>query len=182
MKKDTQIIQNLIQSLQATKASLLAVEKWTKLLQEDAGIESISTQPDHLSIYNEASEDERVLEGIFDGVRMVADDGGQFPIPANYASKSKLVEGDRLKLSIKPNGAFIFKQIEMIPRRAVNGKLILDGNQYKVLTPQREYNILYASVTFYKGKIGDDVTILIPEEIDASWGAVDNIIPAHLVS
>lgn len=177
--KDTSIIQNLIQSVQAAKASLQAVDKWSRLLQESKGIEAISDKQS-FDIYGEESENEKVLEGFFDGIRMISDDGSQFPIPANYASKSKLVEGDRLKLSIKPNGAFIFKQIEMIPRKAVTGKMILDGNQYKVLCSEREYNILYASVTFYKGKIGDTVTVLIPEGRDASWGAVDNIIPAHI--
>lgn len=177
--KDTQIVRNLVQSLQAAKASLHAVEKWTKMLQEDIGIEALSDTKDiPLNIYNDSEEDEKVLEGMFNGVQMISDEGGKFPVPANYASKSKLVEGDRLKLVIKPNGAFIFKQIELIPRKAVTGKLILDGNQYKVLTPEREYNVLYASVTFYKGKIGDDVTVLIPEGMDASWGAVENILPA----
>ena len=36
-----------------------------------------------------------------------------FPVPANYASKSKLVEGDRLKLTILPNGSFVYKQISL---------------------------------------------------------------------
>lgn len=181
--KDTEIVRHLAQSISATKASLNAVEKWAKLLQEDGEdkkVESLSEEVIETSLYRQNEEDERVLEGYFDGYKMVADQGSEFAVPANYASKSKLVEGDRLKLVIKPNGAFVFKQIQLIPRKTVVGKLILEGNQYKVLTAEREYNILYASVTFYKGKIGDKVTILIPENQEVSWGAVENIIPAEI--
>ena len=35
----------------------------------------------------------RVIEGVFDGQMMLGPDGKSYPIPANYASKSKLVEG-----------------------------------------------------------------------------------------
>ena len=39
----------------------------------------------------------KVVEGVFDGQTMLGPDGKNYPIPANYASKSKLVEGDILK-------------------------------------------------------------------------------------
>ena len=42
----------------------------------------------------------KVIEGIFDGQIMIGPDGKNYPVPANYASKSKLVEGDILKLYI----------------------------------------------------------------------------------
>src|SRR5471030_1604688 len=44
------------------------------------------------------SEGGKVIEGIFDGQNMIGPDKKQYPVPANYASKSKLVEGDGLKL------------------------------------------------------------------------------------
>jgi hypothetical protein len=46
------------------------------------------------------SEGGKVIEGVFDGQNMVGPDNKQYPVPANYASKSKLVEGDVLKLTI----------------------------------------------------------------------------------
>ncbi|PIX89851.1 MAG: hypothetical protein COZ29_03005, partial [Candidatus Moranbacteria bacterium CG_4_10_14_3_um_filter_45_9] len=55
--------------------------------------------------------DGTVIEGAFDGQVMLGTDGKQYPVPANYASKSKLVEGDMLKLTITDNGAFLYKQI-----------------------------------------------------------------------
>ena len=40
----------------------------------------------------------KIIEGIFDGQIMIGPDGKNYPVPANYASKSKLVEGDIMKL------------------------------------------------------------------------------------
>ena len=55
-------------------------------------------------------QDGRVIEGVFDGQHMIGSDGRQYLVPQNYASKSKLVEGDILKLTIQPNGSFLFKR------------------------------------------------------------------------
>ena len=48
----------------------------------------------------------RVIEGVFDGQTMHDGEGKSYPVPANYASKSKLVEGDILKLTIADDGSF----------------------------------------------------------------------------
>ena len=48
----------------------------------------------------------KVVEGVFDGQKMAGPDGKEYPVPANYASKSKLVEGDILKLTIGVDGSF----------------------------------------------------------------------------
>src|SRR4030042_5020393 len=53
----------------------------------------------------------KVIEGIFDGQYMIDKDGKKYPIPANYASKSKLVAGDVMKLTILSDGSFVYKQI-----------------------------------------------------------------------
>src|SRR3989344_3463282 len=57
-----------------------------------------------------------IIEGVFDGQNMVGPDGKLYSVPANYASKSKLVEGDLLKLTISPDGSFIYKQIGPVER------------------------------------------------------------------
>lgn len=123
----------------------------------------------------------KVVEGIFDGQNMVDSTGQTYPIPANYASKSKLVEGDGMKLSITDEGKFIYKQIAPIERKTIVGALIQEDGQYKVLADGKTYRLLLASVTFYRAEIGDQVTILIPKTENASWGAVDAIIPRHIV-
>ena len=128
-----------------------------------------------------SSATSKVVEGVFDGQNMVDSTGQTYPIPANYASKSKLVEGDGMKLSITDEGKFIYKQIAPIERKSVIGALIQEDGQYKVLVEGKAYRILLASVTFYRAEIGDQVTILVPKSSTASWGAVDAIIPRHIV-
>src|SRR3712207_6782664 len=49
----------------------------------------------------------KVIEGVFDGQNMVGSDGKTYPVPANYASKSKLVQGDILKLTIEIGRAHV---------------------------------------------------------------------------
>ncbi|ALM10099.1 MAG TPA: hypothetical protein DEB30_03740 [Candidatus Peribacter riflensis] len=122
----------------------------------------------------------KVVEGIFDGQNMVDSQGNTYPVPANYASKSKLVEGDGMKLTITDEGKFIYKQIAPVKRRTVVGVLIQEDGQYKVLAEGKAFRVLLASVTFYRAEVGDQVTILLPEEGEAKWGAVDAVIPKHL--
>lgn len=120
---------------------------------------------------------ERVIEGVFNGEKMVGPDGQEYAIPPNYASKSKLVEGDIMKLTITRTGQFIYKQIGPIERTRLLGELISDPTtgQWSVLANGRTYKILTASATFYKGKAGDHVIFLVPKESQSSWGAVENI-------
>lgn len=122
----------------------------------------------------------KVVEGVFDGQNMVDSLGQAYPIPANYASKSKLVEGDGMKLTITEEGKFIYKQIAPIERRTVMGVLIQEDGQYKVLAEGKAFRILLASITFYRAEVGDQVTILIPKSDKANWGAIEAVIPRHL--
>lgn len=128
------------------------------------------------SLPDEAVE-ERIVEGVFDGQNMVGNDGDEYPVPPNYASKSKLVEGDALKLTIGLDGSFTYKQIHPIERRRLVGPLIVDekGN-FGVKTPEKVYQVLLASVTFYKANEGDEVTVLVPTNGDANWGAVEHVV------
>lgn len=116
----------------------------------------------------------KVVEGVFDGQVMIGPDGKTYPVPANYASKSKLVEGDILKLTIADDGGFIYKQIGPMPRKQIIGTLTQHDGAYYVEASGREYRILLASVTYFRINIGDQVTIIIPEDApDATWAAVE---------
>lgn len=116
----------------------------------------------------------KVVEGVFDGQVMIGPDGKNYPVPANYASKSKLVEGDILKLTIADDGSFIYKQIGPIERRQIIGTLVQHDGNYYVEASGKEYRILLASVTYFRINMGDQVTIIIPEDNpDATWAAVE---------
>ncbi|MFH1225809.1 MAG: hypothetical protein V1684_00780 [bacterium] len=122
--------------------------------------------------------EERIIEGVFDGQNMVGPDGKQYSVPANYASKSKLVEGDILKLTITPRGSFIYKQIEPIERKRLMGTLNENEatGEFSVITEEGKWKVLTASVTYFKGGAGDEVVILIPQKGQSKWAAVENII------
>lgn len=116
-----------------------------------------------------------VIEGVFDGQIMLGPNGKNYPVPANYASKSKLVEGDIMKLTIAPDGKFLYKQIGPVERKTVIGTLVNRGDQYFVEVNGKEYKILYASVTYFRLKTGDQVSVTIPaDDGDASWAAVES--------
>lgn len=122
----------------------------------------------------------RIIEGIFDGQNMVDSGGQTYPVPANYASKSKLVEGDGMKLTITDEGKFIYKQILPIERRIAKGVLIQEDGQYKVLSEGKTLRVLLASVTFYRAEVGDQVTVLLPEGMEAHWAAIEAVLPKHV--
>ena len=179
MSDDTLIqIQELIESAESNLKTAQAMLRSVTGVS-DTGKEKHSARASTMNA-NTASAEGKVVEGVFDGQNMVDGEGQTFPVPANYASKSKLVEGDGMKLTITDEGKFIYKQISPINRKTVAGVLIQEDGQYKVLADGKAFRVLLASVTFYRAEIGDQVTILLPEDIDASWGAVEAVIPKHL--
>ncbi len=116
----------------------------------------------------------KIIEGVFDGQNMVGSDGKTYPVPANYASKSKLVQGDILKLTIADDGAFLYKQIGPVPRKQIVGSLKLENGHYYVTVADHEYRVLLASVTYFKAKPGDQVSVNVPDDdTQAEWAALE---------
>lgn len=123
-------------------------------------------------------EEGEIVEGVFDGINMIGSNGRTYTIPANYASKSKLVEGDVLKLTISDDGSFLYKQIGPVERKRLRGALMQDEDtgEYSVMAQGNTYKVLTASITFFKGEIGDEVIILVPSDKQSHWAAVENVI------
>jgi hypothetical protein len=116
----------------------------------------------------------KIIEGVFDGQNMVGSDGKIYPVPANYASKSKLVQGDILKLTIADDGTFLYKQIGPILRKQVVGTLKLENGHYFVDVNGRDFRVLLASVTYFKAKPGDQVSVNVPEDdTSTEWAALE---------
>ncbi len=120
-----------------------------------------------------SSPEGKIIEGVFDGQIMIGPDGKNYPVPANYASKSKLVEGDILKLTITEDGKFLYKQIGPVERKTVIGTLTHHNDKYFVEVGGQEYQILYASVTYFRLREGSQVSVTIPAKNDATWAAVE---------
>ncbi len=161
---------------QVKRLKSLIQEAETNLAAANELLMSVLGEDGHVVTPANSREDitGKVIEGVFDGQVMVGPDGKNYPVPANYASKSKLVEGDILKLTIADDGGFIYKQIGPIARKQIIGTLIQHDGAYYVEAQGREYRILLASVTYFRINIGDQVTIVVPEDnTDATWAAVE---------
>ena len=142
---------------------------WTVLVAIQRG-----TFPSSMVIVQVAGPEGKVIEGVFDGQIMIGPDGKNYPVPANYASKSKLVEGDILKLTITPEGRFLYKQIGPVERKTVIGTLTHHDDKYYIEVHGREYEVLYASVTYFHLREGSQVSAIIPANNDqAAWAAIE---------
>lgn len=120
------------------------------------------------------------IDGTFDGEKMLDAEGKIYQVPPNYASKSKLVEGDPLKLYITGDGKYVYKQMGPVERRTVPGTLRQEGSHYVVDTDEgRTYNILTACVTYYMSlyglQPGGRVMALIPSSHEPRWAVIDNL-------
>lgn len=160
-EKQVKRLKSLIQEAETNLAA--AKELLTSLVGDDAIVASHTTE----------EQVGKIIEGVFDGQNMVGSDAKTYPVPANYASKSKLVQGDILKLTIAEDGAFLYKQIGPIPRKQVVGTLTQKDGHYIVNYDGKDYRVLLASVTYFKAKPGDQVSVNIPEDGNAEWAALE---------
>ncbi len=129
-----------------------------------------------LKTYSE--EDMEIVEGKFDGYFMVGADQKKYPVPLNYSSKTKLVPGDILKLKILEDGKFIYKLIQPVERKHIRAILSrTDDNKFIAMTDEgKTYFLNQAAVTFFKGKPGDELYILINDKEEGGFAAIEAII------
>jgi hypothetical protein len=165
-----EMIYNAEKTLQGAKAMLLQLEGKKKVGRKK-------------KVSLEDEDDGRIIEGTFDGQIMIGTDGKQYPVPANYASKSKIVEGDMLKLTITPEGSFIYKQIGPVERKRLIGVVNQDSDGNFFITAEgKPFRVLLASITYFKVEPGDEVTLVVPRDIDSDWGSIENVIQKGLIS
>ena len=164
--------------LEAIEAAEAALNLAKQYLGQDGGSSKPSkTYSEKASTLSGGASEGRVIEGVFDGQNMIDKKGAGHPVPANYASKSKLIPGDVLKLTVTDEGKFLYKQIGPVERRTVIGPLVHSGGQYQILAEGKAYNVLLASVTYFRASVGDEVTLIIPTDEDAQWGAIEAVLP-----
>lgn len=175
-----------------SKAKILLMKKYIETIEEAqqklkdllspywVGLDdqhALMATPSRAMMSAEQSGDGKVIEGVFDGESMIGPDGKQYSVPANYASKSKLVEGDVMKLTITASGIFLYKQIGPVERNRVIGVLEKDqNNNFQVVAGSKRYRVLTASVTYYKGEVGDEAVVMVPKAGDSHWAALDNVV------
>ncbi len=178
MEEDQNKIELLAQLIENAQDNLAQA----KIIMSELGVEDITTtktQTKAAEIGKVSDEGaEQIVEGVFDGENMVGPDGKVYSIPANYVSKSKLVEGDILKLTIRPDGSFVYKQIGPVERKRQVGTLIKDDatGEYRVNAGKKSFKVITAAVTYYKGEPGDEVVLLTSADGSSKHAAVENII------
>lgn len=156
-----EMINSAEQTIQSAKAMLLQIEGKKKVGRHRKVDET----------------DANVVQGTFDGQIMIGTNGKQYPVPANYASKSKLVEGDFLKLTIVPDGSFVYKQIGPVPRQNKIGIVGQDSSgNYFVAADGRPYKVLLASITYFNAEPGDEVAIVTSQDPGAQWASIEAVL------
>ncbi len=176
-KNKVVIIKKLLENIKDSNEKLIALLGGLVSPEDEARIGLSEVSDGIEAVQQSFSDSDNVIEGVFDGQNMIGPDGKQYSIPANYASKSKLVEGDMLKLTITDRGAFVYKQTKPIDRKRVMGVLEKDeeGN-YMVVNETGKWRVLTASITYFKGVPGDKAVVLVPSFGESQWGAVENVI------
>ncbi|HMS90916.1 MAG TPA: hypothetical protein PKC87_01750 [Candidatus Absconditabacterales bacterium] len=177
-----QFVQNLLENMENDiKRMKLALNQLAKFDPENP--ESIEYKDAEQTIAeqelkNYAEENAEVVEGKFDGYFMIGADQKKYPVPLNYSSKTKLVAGDLLKLKILEDGKFIYKLIQPVERKHIRAVLSkTDDNKFVAITDDgKNYFLNQAAVTFFKGKSGDELYILINEKEEMSFAAIEAII------
>ncbi|NDK09358.1 acetolactate decarboxylase [Candidatus Gracilibacteria bacterium] len=164
--------------IDTAEKSLKNAKKLLKEILEEENIDlSANLDLDTKGLSKYDSGDNKIVEGVFTGEEMLGSDGNKYPVPVNYASKSKLVQGDKMKLTIEGSGKMLYKQIKQIERETKVGLLTQNNGKYQIISDGVAYDVLTAAVTHFKASIGDTVTILIPAGKEATFGAIEAVMP-----
>lgn len=164
--------------IDASEKSLKNAKKLLSEILKEENIDlssNIDLDTKGLSSYE--SGESKIVEGVFTGEDMLGVDNNNYIVPVNYASKSKLVQGDRMKLTIEGSGKMLYKQIKQIDRETRVGLLTQDKGRYQVVADGVSYDVLTAAVTHFKAEIGDNVTVLVPAGKEATFWAIEAVMP-----
>ena len=191
-QKTTDYIEELSFTIKALALNVEQIENDLKKVKNT--LNTLSTLKDNIGSLDSIIEANRantprqeviegnVIEGEFDGYFMVGEDLKKYPVPVNYSSKSKLIPGDKLKVTIKENGELIYKLITPAERKHVRAVLTKDEKDTSkflaISSDKQTYNLNTAAVSFFKGLPGDEVYITINKEGKGNYAALEAIIKA----
>lgn len=173
-KKKIIAIKDFIES--AEKSAKNAKKLLNEVLKEN-NISLNELTIDTSGLTNYKSENNKIIEWVFTWEEMLWADWYRYPVPSNYSSKSKLVQWDKLKLTIEPNWKMLYKQIAPIEREIKVWLLIKENQKFWVVSEWKTYNVLTAAVTHFKAEIWDSLTIILPAWKEATFAAIEAVIP-----
>lgn len=165
------LIDSAQRSITAAKKILATMESGSAEQHDDIDLQGLMS-------YKSGSD--KIVEGVFTGDAMLWSDGNMYPIPQNYASKSHLVQGSKLKATITGDGKILYKIIEEIEYENKIGLVTSSHDKYQVVSEWKTYNVLTASITFLKVSIGDTVSIRLPKGKEATYATLDAVLPKEV--
>lgn len=171
-EKNIKALRDLIQSAQV---SINSAKKLLNSLLWEESEDGFQVSMEWLSTY--VQWEDKVIEWVFTWESMLWSDGNIYPVPQNYASKSLLVQGSKLKAIIQPSGKIVYKIIGEIPFESKIGIITKNGEKYLITTDSKSYNVLLAAITFHHCNVWDTVSIRIPEWKDATYAVIEAIVP-----
>ena len=161
--------------LESAQKSVSTAKKILASLGEDTPENEEEIDMSGLQSYKSGSD--KIVEWVFTGESMLGSDGNIYPVPQNYASKSHLVQGSKLKATIGADGKITYKIIEEIEFVTQVGLITLNRDKYQIVSEWKTYNVLTASVTFLKANIGDSVSLRLPKGKEATYATIEAVIP-----
>ncbi len=121
-------------------------------------------------------EKNQAIEGVFDGQNMIGSDGKVYEVPANYSSKSKMIEGDKLRLAVSKDGSYVYKQVGPVHRQKKRGILgEQDDGEIRVIADGHAYKVSPATLMYYNAEPGDEVEVIVPKDGFAEWAAIQKV-------
>jgi len=161
----------------SAEKSVKNAKKLLKEVLDESWVDLKDMTIDTSGLKSYESEDNKIVEWVYTWDEMLGSDWHKYPVPANYASKSKMVQWDKLKVTIEPNGKMMYKQIAPIEREVKIWLLTKDKDKFQVVVEWDVYNVLTAAVTHFKAQIWDNISILVPKWLSATFAAIEAVLP-----
>jgi hypothetical protein len=170
--------------LTLVEASINNLNSVRKQLQQEMGVDSGVEIENKVSFNSATFNDEpgalEVVEGYFNGEQMIGDNGKTYTVPPNYASKTQLVTGDRLK-RILTEQFEKYKLIKPVERKRVTATFVFEPEGfYAELEDGTMLKLLKASATFAIKNLGLQpgmkLALLVPKEGVAAYGTLSSVL------
>ena len=160
-QKKIQLIQDLLESAEKS------VQHAKNLLHELTSAGSISAA--HLDVNT------TIIEGTFKGDYLLGDDDKRYDVAANYASKSKIIEGSRLRGTIMPDGRIKYTITEKAQYEIKLGKVVVnEDNETVIQIDDYQAKVLWESITFFRLEVGDEAYIRVPKGQQPEFAVLDS--------
>jgi hypothetical protein len=116
------------------------------------------------------------IEGEFDGVYMVTKGGEKYEVPSNYAAKSRILFGDKLKM-VEVDGKNRFKQVEKSKKKKIEGIISKKEGKWYILSDSGSYRLSDAAAEFQGVEINDEAIAVIPaDNLSVPFAALDKVL------